>query len=135
MALLNTKFDENAMYDQLRGALLPNENITAAVYASFQELGFLGSSNMQAGFLALTDQDRLIGVRHSMLGSSSFSGYVGLLKKLKIKKGLLGSRNIDYDDGSVHLRIGVVPKITGAKFPNQQENFQTLLSALESRQV
>lgn len=135
MALLNTKFDEDTMYGQLKGALLPNENIKAAVYATFQDMSFFGSRASQVGFVALTDQDRLIGMRHSMLGSTPFSGYVGLLKKLKLKKGLLGARTIDYDDGNVHLRITAVPKVVGAKFPHQQENFQTLISALEPRQI
>ncbi len=136
MALLNTKFDEDTMYGQLKGALLPNENIKAAVYATFQDMSFFGSRASQVGFVALTDQDRLIGMRHSMLGSTPFSGYLGLLKKLKLKKGLLlGARTIDYDDGNVHLRITAVPKVAGAKFPHQQENFQTLISALEPRQI
>ena len=47
MALLNTKFDEDTMYGQLKGALLPNENIKAAVYATFQDMSFFGSRASQ----------------------------------------------------------------------------------------
>ena len=136
MSLLNMKFNEDTMYEQLRGGLLPNEQITAAVYASFQNAGFFGGGGMQAGFLALTDQDRLIGVRHGLAGSAPFAGYLGLLRKLKVKKGLFGSRVIEYDDGSTHLRITVTPKLgSGIDLPHQAEHFQTLIAALETRQI
>ncbi len=134
MSLLSTKFNEQAMTEQLGELLLPGEQITAAVYASFREPG-LFRSMVQAGFLGLTDQDRLIGVRHTLGGSVPFAAYIGLLKKLRVKKGLLGSRNIEIDDGQTHLMVAVVPKVgTGVDLPNQQAYFQALISALEPRQ-
>ncbi|MCQ2408683.1 MAG: hypothetical protein MJ065_09205 [Oscillospiraceae bacterium] len=134
MSLLNMKFTEQAMMEQLGALLLPGEQISAAVYAAFREPG-LFRSMVQAGFFGLTDQDRIISVRHTLGGSVPFAAYIGLLKKLRVKKGLLGSRNIEIDDGHLHLMIAATPKVgTGVDLPNQQANLQMIISALEPRQ-
>lgn len=136
MALLNLKYNEETMYEQLGELLLPDEQITAAVYASFQNKGFMAGPAVQAGFFAMTDQDRLIGVRHAMLDSAAFGGYIGLLHGLKVKKSLFGAYVMDYDDGSVKLRITMTPKLgTGVHLPHQAEHIQTMVAALETRQI
>ena len=136
MSLLKITYNEDEMYKSLRDVLLPDEQILAAVYVSYQQMGFLTSHGVEAGYLALTDCNRLVGVRHGLLQSALFSMYLGTEKSLKVKKGLFGSRTVELDTGESKLRIAIAPKLgSGTDLPHQAEHFQTIMEVLEARQA
>ena len=136
MGMLSMKFNSDEMFDLLQSSLRPGETLTAAVYGSFYQTGFFASNrNVEAGYIGLSDCGRLFGIRCSFLSTENFSYEIAFLKKIKIKKALFGARNINIDGPEGEMRFAVVPKITGRKFPDQPENFQRILEALEAKQA
>ena len=120
----------------LESSLRPGETLTAAAYCSFYQTGFFASNrNVEAGYIGLTDGGRLFGIRCSFLSTEHFSFEIAFLQKIKIKKALFGARNINIDGPEGEMRFAVMPKITGRKFPDQPENYQRILDALEAKQA
>lgn len=134
MSMFSMKYNEEEMYEVLRGGLRPGETLLAAVYATFTGTGFLNGGSTSIGYIGLTDQDRLIGIQSGMVSSSPFSAELGFLRRLKCKKGLLGMRSFELDNGEIKLKASIPGKVGGGKFPNQPENQKLIMDTLEAKQ-
>ena len=138
MSVLSMKFNDEEM-ERILSELLafPDETITAGVYCTFQDTGFFASaSHITAGYVGLTSRGRLVGLRAGMLSSEQINMDLNCMTKIKIKKGLLGSRTVYLEclgGGTDKVKFIVTPRISGQKITHQQENFEILMGELEGR--
>lgn len=126
------------MLQMLGGLLYSGENITAALYCIYKGTGFFASSSdIIAGYIALTDHNRLIGYKMGLINDTAVCFDLGYLTKMKISNSLFGQKSIyiQVNDGKKsELMFQVAPKIPGSKFPYQEKNLEILLDELRSRQ-
>lgn len=141
MASMLKKYDETDMMQVLGAQLLPGETILAAVYCAFQATRFWESvtvpaGNVMPGYVAVTDRNRLIGVKYKLLDADSFSLDLNHVTSLKIKNMLFSQKRVTIEtmaDRKVTIKFQLATKITGASFPNQAQYAEMLLDALNAR--
>ncbi|MCH5348795.1 MAG: hypothetical protein J1E40_05685 [Oscillospiraceae bacterium] len=138
MSSLTKKFTEEEMMQMLGELLYAGENITAAVYCIYKGTGFFASSsNIIAGYAAITDRNRLIGYKMGLISDSAVSLDLGHLTKMKISNALLGQKiiYIHVNDGKKsEVKFQAAPKVPGSKFPEQERNLEILLDELKARE-
>ena len=138
LSSLTKKFTEGEMLQMLGELLYAGEHITTALYCIYKGTGFFASSSdIIAGYAALTDQNRLIGYKMGLINDSAVSLDLGYLIKIKISNALLGQKIIylQVNDGKKsEVKFQIAPKIPGSKFQNQERNLEILLDELRSRQ-
>ena len=132
------QWDERAMLAAVEPMLLPGETLEAAVYCSFYETGFFASRIPTGGYLALTGNGRLVGVKIGLLGSESFAADLATVTKIRIRQNIfqkLGNQTevqLEYlstrDSG--RLSFTLIPKIVGGKLPHQAEYAGRILDEL-----
>lgn len=102
---------------------------------------FFSRYNAKAGFLAVTDDDRLLAVEYPALGTSKneyiFSAHD--IKSLKIKKlVLMPAHSIKavfrINRKTIKLDIVVAGIVQGENFPEQPENYRNFIETLKSWQ-
>lgn len=100
---------------------------------------FFSRYNAKAGFLAVTDDDRLLAVEYSALGTSKneyiFSAHD--IKSLKIKKlALMPAYSVKavfkINRKTIKLDMVVSLKVTGCDFPEQEENAMNFIETLQN---
>lgn len=118
------------------------ENYKYPVFASiYCRSGFFSRYRAKTGFLAVTDDDRLLVVEYSALGISE-NEYIFSpqdLKNLKIKKlALMNVHSIKavfvVGRKKIRLDIAVSEKVGGGNFPEQPENYVNIIETLKSWQ-
>lgn len=138
MSSLTKKFTEEEMLQMLGELLYSGENIITALYCIYKGTGFFASSSdIIAGYIALTDRNRLIGYKMGLINDSAVSLDLGYLTKMKISNSLFGQKSIyiQVNDGKKsELMLQVASKIPGSKFPEQERNLEILLDELKARQ-
>lgn len=138
MAGMLKKYDETDMMQALGEQLLPGETILAAVYCAFKATKFwesvtAPSGNVIPGYAAVTDRNRLIGVKYQLLRSDTVSVDLNHLKTVKIKNALFSQKLVTLEeltDRRVTVKFQLSTKIVGASFPNQAQYAEQLLDAL-----
>ncbi len=137
MNLYTQKYNEEEMMQILSRLLIAGESIKTALYCVYKQTGFFASNrNIIAGYVALTDNDRLIGMKFSTFGSEAVSQYMEYAKKITIKNYPFGQKVVHmiFDDGKKQeVKIQLVPKVVGSKFPEQQKNFDIFMDELNSK--
>ena len=131
------KFTDDLMKKSLA---LFGENYKYPVFASvYCRSSFFSRYNAQAGFLAVTDDDRLLVIEYSNFGTSEkkyiFSAHD--LKSLKIEKlKVMPAHSVKavfkVERKTIKLDIVVAEKVRGENFPEQPENYRNFIETLES---
>lgn len=133
------KVNEEAMYEALNPLLFPNEEIEAAVYAIYRPTGFFSSvRQVDFGYLALTNQNRLIGYRYgTLMGSAPIAVDLNAILKMRFRKRVFGLQRELYLETmsakSEKLLVLYNMKIFGSQFPNQKENAERLSAVLAEK--
>lgn len=138
MAGMLKKYDETDMMQALGEQLLPGETITAAVYCAFQATKFwesvtAPSGNVIPGYVAVTDRNRLVGVKYKLLNTDAISLDLNHVTSVKIKNALFSQKRVTVEstaDRKVTVKFQLSTKIVGANFPNQAQYAEMLLDAL-----
>ncbi len=116
------------------------ENYKYPVFASvYCRNGFFSRYNAQAGFLAVTNDDRLLVVEYSNFGMSEkeyiFPAHdlkILKIKKLKVIPAHSVKAVFKTNRKTIKLDIAVAEKVRGENFPEQQENYRNFIEMLES---
>ena len=135
MGILSKKWNEEEMLSDLGQLLHPGETLLAGVYCTYQDYGFFFSSKrVIAGYIGLTDQNRLIGTRNGIIQHEIVD--INLNRAVVyIKELLFGAVHIRVSDPSARLerqRITFNRLRGGKTFPNHFENAATLLEKLQA---
>lgn len=135
MGILTMKWCEAEMLCELEPLLRADEKLTAAVYCTYQDYGFLFSSKrVIAGYIGVTDKNRLIGVRYGMILHETVD--ISLNRAaVHISELPLGAVHIRVSDPSARLerqRITFNRLRGGKTFPNHAENAAMLLDKLHA---
>ncbi len=137
MNLYTQKYNEEEMMQILCQLLNAGESIKTALYCVYKGTGFFASyRNIVAGYIALTDNDRLIGMKFGTFGSEAVSQYMGYAKKITVKNYPFGQKVVHmiFDDGKKQeVKIQLAPKMVGSKFPDQQKNFDIFMDELNAK--
>lgn len=130
------KFTDDFMIQSLDGF---GENYKYPVYASIDcRNSFFRSYNIKAGFVAITDTEKLLVAEYYALGTEKkYIFSVNALKSLKIRKfPLLPIYSIKsvFISGNKKFRLymGVSQKVTGNEFKEQAENSINLIETLRN---
>ena len=115
--------------------LQPGENMISAVYCSFHRGAFEMGSSVMAGYISVTDQHRLIGVKYGLIGEEPFSVWLQGVKKLIIKNSFFGSKMITLKTDNLSLRFQITPKADRKRFPDQAECLEQMLPVLQMYQT
>ncbi|MBR3419499.1 MAG: hypothetical protein IKG82_12470 [Oscillospiraceae bacterium] len=96
MGILKMKWNEAEMRCELEPMLDPGEQLLAGVYCTYQDYGFLFTSKrVIAGYLGLTDRNRLVGTRYGIFLHEVYS--------IRLDRAAL--HLTDMPLGAVHLRV------------------------------
>ena len=130
------KYNHDTMCEILSRLLIPGETLRFPVYAGFPETGFFArAGSLQTGFASLTSMGRLIYARYNVFGQCT-GGFFNpsLAQKVAVKKNIFGQYVIDcrylVNGKKQKIRIQIAPKVVGCKFPEQQENSESLTREL-----
>ncbi len=116
------------------------ENYKYPVFASiYCRSGFFSRYNAKTGFLAVTDDDKLLVVEYSALGISE-NEYIFSpqdLKSFKIKKlALMPAYSVKavfkINRKTIKLDVAVSKKVSCSNFSEQEENTDNFIQTLES---
>ena len=86
MGMLTMKYNSAEMAQKLAMMLQPGENLIAAVYCTVERGFFEVGSRIMTGYLGITDQHRLVGLKIGMIGETPITAYLQCAQKLRIKK-------------------------------------------------
>ncbi|MCQ2416196.1 MAG: hypothetical protein MJ071_00085 [Oscillospiraceae bacterium] len=139
MSMFTMKFNEDEMLTMLNELLLDyDETVEAAVYCSFKDTGFFASSrHLMTGYLGITNRNRIVGYCCDMLTKKPIQIEMNNITKIKVSGGLFGQKNVyveHFSDRLYKMKATLIPKVYGRKFPNQRENFTTLLDVFTEKQ-
>ncbi|MCM1523898.1 MAG: hypothetical protein NC120_05515 [Ruminococcus sp.] len=138
MSYLNKKFNENEMMSALGELLVTGESIQAAVYCVFKPTGFFAhSSNIIAGYAAVTDRDRFICCKYGLITTETAAYDFEDMEKIEIKKNIFGQMMIAMVFENVkknEVKIHIAPKVAGSGLPNQERNTEKMLEIFEAKQ-
>lgn len=133
------KLDQKLMETALQSILLPGESYFGAVYAGFGRGSVLSTSALdnRYGFLAVTNQNRLLIAQYNILTIPLFQGALPLqaLESLKISKTLLNMYSVKMQfraqGETCKLACKISPNVYGMDLKEQQENAEQLLKMLQ----
>lgn len=133
------KLDKKLMETTLQSLLLPGEGYFGAVYAGFGRGSVLSTSALdnRYGFLAVTNQNRLLIAQYNILTMPLFQGALPLqaLDSLKISKTLLNMYSVKMQfraqGETCKLACKISPKVYGMDLKEQQQNAEQLLKTLQ----
>lgn len=133
-----SQWNEDTMIAALEPMLLPGETMEAWVYVSFYDTGFFASRYPSAGYLALTGNGRLVGLKIGLLGSVPVSCDLAAVTKVKIRQSVLQKLTnqtevyLEYfgGQGDGKMKFTLLPKVVGGKLPHQTEHVQRVLDEL-----
>lgn len=132
---LNKRLDEYDMYDQLRPLLMPCEEIVYAAYCVWRQTGFFAGRAMYPGYVAFTDQNRIIGYGWALIGNCTYEADLAYAQKIKIRNLLLFQKSVYIKvqaERKTELLFNVPVKVLGNKmFPNQEQNATEMLNQLK----
>lgn len=127
-------YNEDDMLNRLSELLFAGERIEAALYCMYHQTGFFATGHTGTpGYVAVTDQNRLIGCKFGLIGSAAICLDMECLKKIKSTKMLLNQRIIHmvFNDGKKReLKFQISPMVVGSGFPEQERNFEAILNIL-----
>ncbi|MBQ8922926.1 MAG: hypothetical protein IJ060_12365 [Oscillospiraceae bacterium] len=135
MGMLSMKYNSAEMAQTLSMMLQPGENMIAAVYCAFHRGAFEMGASVMAGYVGVTDQHRLIGIRCGLVGEEPFSVWLQGVKKLIIKNSFFGSKMITLKTDNLSMRMQITPKADKKKFPDQKEYMELMLPVLQMYQT
>lgn len=129
------KYNQEYMNSTFDTMLDSGEESICPVYCVFKQTGFWASnSRVSPGFVTFTSNGRLLVARSQLFDMVKRSVQLDNVKKMKIKKNLFGQYLVEAAfmdvNGDLRLKFQVAKKIMGAKFPNQEQNFEELISTL-----
>lgn len=131
------KFTDESMKQSLARF---GEDYKYPVFASiYCRSGFFSRYNAQTGFLAVTDDDRLLAVEYSNFGMSEkeyvFSARdlkVLKIKKLKVMSAYSVKAVFKVDRKTVKFDIVVAENVKGGDFPEQPQNYRNFIETLDN---
>ncbi len=135
MGMFSLKYTSAEMAQRLSMMLQPDENMIAAVYCAFHRAAFEMGSSVMAGYVGVTDQHRLIGIRCGLVGEEPFSVWLQGVKKLVIKNSFFGSKMITVKSDNFHMRMQITPRADKKRFPDQKEYMELMLPILQMYQT
>ena len=135
MGILKLKWCEAEMLCELEPLLQPGETLTAAVYCTYQDYGFLFTSKrVIAGYIGVTDKNRLIGVRYGIFLHETVD--INLTRAaVHISEIALGAVHVRVSDDSARLgrqRFTFNARTGGKAFPDHAAYAETLLQTLQA---
>lgn len=134
---LTKKYNETEMTQMLEELLFAGERIETALYCLYKDTGFFASNrHVTAGYVALTDGNRLIGYKMGLFNTATVSLDMEYLTKIKISNSILGQKIVymAFNNGEKsEVKFQIAPKIMGSKFPNQQRNMEIMLDMLREK--
>jgi len=127
------------METALQSLLLPGEGYFGAVYAGFGRGSVLSTSALdnRYGFLAVTNQNRLLIAQYNILTMPLFQGALPLqaLESLKVSKTILNMYSVKMQfraqGETCKLACKISPNVYGMGLKEQQENAEQLLKVLQ----
>lgn len=127
------------METALQSLLLPGEGYFGAVYAGFGRGSVLSTSALdnRYGFLAVTNQNRLLIAQYNILTMPLFQGALPLqaLESLKVSKTILHMYSVKMkfraQGETCKLVCKISSKVYGMDLKEQQENAEQLLKVLQ----
>lgn len=133
------KLDKKLMETALQSLLLPGEEYFGAVYAGFGRGSVLSTSALdnRYGFLAVTNQNRLLIAQYNILTMPLFQGALPLqaLESLKVSKTILNMYSVKMQfraqGETCKLACKISPNVYGMGLKEQQENAEQLLKVLQ----
>ncbi len=133
------KLDKKLMETALQSLLLPGEGYFGAVYAGFGRGSVLSTSALdnRYGFLAVTNQNRLLIAQYNVLTMPLFQGALPLqaLDSLKVSKTILNMYSVKMQfraqGETCKLACKISPKVYGMDLKEQQQNAEQLLKTLQ----
>jgi len=137
------KLDANLMHTSLQALCAPGEQYQNAVYGGLGKLSKLSTSaaNNLYGFVAVTNMNRLLVTRFTILGTpmGSLSCPLDLIKSVKIGKTVFGQNSvkivIDNEGKNLKLNCTFANKVYAMGLPDQKENLSALLDVLRKYEV
>ncbi len=129
------KYNQEYMDSVFEPMLVSGEESLCPVYCVFKQTGFWASnSRVSPGFVTCTSDGRFFMARSQLFDMVKRSVILDNVKHMKIKKNLFGQYVIEATfmdvNGDLRLKFQVARKIWGAKLPNQERNFDELISTL-----
>lgn len=132
------KLDGNLMHASLQALCLPEERYYIAVYGGLGKLSnwSTSASNNLYGFVAVTNMQRMLVARFTMLGAprGTMSFPLSLIKSVKIGKTIFGQNSvkivIDNQGKDLKLNCTFANNVYAMGIPNQKENIDALLTVL-----
>ncbi len=136
------KLDGKLMHESLQEICLPGENYYHPIYGSFGRISKWSASpaNTIYGFAAVTNMQRLIVARFTMLGEPLGKLCVPfrLIRAVKVSKTLLGQVSvkivIDNQGKEMTLDCTFANNVHAMGIPDQKEQLDGFLNALENRE-
>ncbi|MGN1224220.1 MAG: hypothetical protein ACI4TG_03805 [Ruminococcus sp.] len=133
------KLDKKLMETALQSLLLPGEGYFGAVYAGFGRGSVLSTSALdnRYGFLAVTNQNRLLIAQYNILTMPLFQGALPLqaLESLKVSKTILNMYSVKMQfraqGETCKLACKISPNVYGMGLKEQQQNAEQLLKVLQ----
>lgn len=133
------KLDKNLMETALQSLLLPGEGYFGAVCAGFGRGSVLSTSALdnRYGFLAVTNQNRLLIAQYNILTMPLFQGALPLqaLESLKVSKTILHMYSVKMQfraqGETCKLACKISPNVYGMDLKEQQKNAEQLLKVLQ----
>lgn len=134
------KLDKKLMETALQSLLLPREEYFGAVYVGFGRGSVLSTSALdnRYGFLAITNQNRLLIAQYNILAMPLFQGALPLqaLESLKVSKTMLNMYSVKMQfraqGETCKLACKISPKVYGMDLKEQQQNAEQLLEVLQN---
>lgn len=137
------KLDGKLMHASLQALCVPNETYYGAVYGMVGKISSWSTSpaNNLYGFVAVTDKQRLLVTRFTLLGISqgTMSIPLNLIKSVKIGKTIFGQNSvklvIDNQGKDLKLNWTFANNVHAMGIPNQKENLDSLLLVLQRYEI
>lgn len=135
MGILKMKWCEAEMLCELQPLLQAGEQLTAAVYCTYQDYGFLFTSKrVIAGYIGVTDINRLIGVRYGIFLHETVN--INLNRAaVHISEMPLGAVHVRISDDGARLgrqRFTFNARTGGEHFPDHEAYAAKLLQTLRA---
>ncbi len=109
------------------------------VYCVHRGTGFFTSSSIVYGYITCTNQGRIITAGYSGGRWNFVAAHVSTVKDLKIKKNLVRQYIITgafpMEKKDYKIRVQIAPKVLKNNLPNQKENLEKLIAALQNGRV
>ncbi len=137
------KLDGKLMHESLQALCKPDEKYYYPVYGGVGKISKMSASPMNNiyGFVAVTDLQRLLIARFSVLGvpMGNMSIPLKCIKSVKVEKTIFGQNSvkmvIDNQGEDFKLNCTFANNVMGMGISNQKENLDGLLKKIEDREA